>query len=256
VQQDSIVVTLPEPFYYAFIKKEISCFLGLDGGITFQARGGNASGGYRYAIVNTSIQNTTGIFGNLNAGVYVFSIRDDSNCTLLHTEQWNNPPELTVSPLSGDSVVALHSTDAYSVVPQPGRTYSWQVTKGTVVAGTGTPSVLVRWDSVGIGNVSVMVVDSNRCLVTSGMNITIGSTGIASVARESGVALFPNPTRHSLTVSLHTLPDNSTLSLYDLQGKLLLQQTLKLTQELNLQELPQGMYVLKVGDWYGKVVKD
>jgi hypothetical protein len=44
--------------------------------------------------------------------------------------------------------------------------------------------------------------------------------------------------------------------LYDMQGKLVLQQELRLSQQLNIETLAPGMYLLKIGAWSGQVVKE
>ena len=63
--------------------------------------------------------------------------------------------------------------------------------------------------------------------------------------------IFPVPAGDKITIELTGLPDakNSLLSVFDLQGKLLL--TVTLTQdknEININELASGVYVLKISN--------
>ena len=252
---DSIRINLPEVFTYSFIKKEISCFKDMDGSMLLSARGGNSNHSYRYAMMNSSQQNTTGMFDNIASGTYTFTIQDDSNCTLTHTEHWNNPPQLPLGSIMGDSLVALKMSYSYSVVAQPNMTYLWKVQKGTIIGSVQNEFVNVRWDTLGIGTIALHAENSNHCVAQTVKQVTIGSVGVNELKDDLGITIYPNPARNILSVSLKFIPENNHLSLYDLQGKVWLQQELRLSQDLNLETLSPGMYMLNIGDWHGKIVK-
>ncbi len=63
------------------------------------------------------------------------------------------------------------------------------------------------------------------------------------------ITLSPNPATNSLTLNLNQLKNlqNTTVSIYDIQGKLLLQQNINQPQtELDISGLAKGIYIIKV----------
>jgi len=60
------------------------------------------------------------------------------------------------------------------------------------------------------------------------------------------ISLSPNPVKDILTLTLPT--DNNEIKIYDLQGKLLLQQNVGFSAEINVSMLPAGTYVLVVNN--------
>jgi len=63
------------------------------------------------------------------------------------------------------------------------------------------------------------------------------------------ISLFPNPATNTLTLNLGQLKDiqNTTVNIYDIQGKLLLQQNIMQQQtELNISSFAKGIYIVKV----------
>ncbi|NVN95702.1 MAG: T9SS type A sorting domain-containing protein [Bacteroidetes bacterium] len=63
--------------------------------------------------------------------------------------------------------------------------------------------------------------------------------------------IYPNPATSKLTINLQQLTSlqNTTVSIYDVQGKLLLQQNITQPQtELNIAPLAKGIYILKVNN--------
>lgn len=249
--------TLPLPFRFTFTKKEISCFLSRDGLIILSATGGNNQKAYRYTNLNTGETSSSGMFTNLDSGSVQFIIKDDSNCVLNHADRWMNPPPVKLTAIVGNSIVEVNQTQTYLTQHDSSlRTYEWKVTSGIILSGQGTDLITVKWNVSGTGLVEVTGTDSRQCKAVVSKSVIIGSVGMNELKQNLGIAIFPNPTRNLLSISVQYIPENNILRLYDLQGRLILQQELKLTQQLNLQELPQGIYMLKVGDWYGKVVRE
>ncbi|MCF8332263.1 MAG: T9SS type A sorting domain-containing protein, partial [Bacteroidales bacterium] len=74
------------------------------------------------------------------------------------------------------------------------------------------------------------------------------------------LTIFPNPFRNRITISLPALKTGAAFTLSDLKGNRLLHEPLESNrQEVSLQQLPRGMYILKVINGeevnYRKVVK-
>src|SRR4029078_6567056 len=107
-----------------------------------------------------------------------------------------------VSLRSVRSVVALVVCDGtigqvYSVAPPVGN-YTWSVTNGTIIAGQGTASVNVNWDSAGTGTLSVVHTNAFGCPgILQTINVTINPlpvtsaiSGPDSVCENSAVTYF------------------------------------------------------------------
>ena len=75
------------------------------------------------------------------------------------------------------------------------------------------------------------------------------TNGINENSIKNNLSLFPNPATNSLTLNLSQLKmlQNTSVSVYDIQGKLLLHQSI--TQpltELNITQFAKGIYIVKV----------
>ncbi|NVN93664.1 MAG: T9SS type A sorting domain-containing protein [Bacteroidetes bacterium] len=77
-------------------------------------------------------------------------------------------------------------------------------------------------------------------------------TGINELHNEKlALNIYPNPATSKLTINLQqqTILQNTTVSIYDVQGKLLLQQSITQPQtELNIASFAKGIYVVKVNN--------
>ena len=95
---------------------------------------------------------------------------------------------------------------------------------------------------------------SGRCSTTDSITITVsGSIGITPTEAEAQINAYPNPTSGVVTLTnLSTEP----LLLYDMTGKIVLRVNDHSAQHtLNLQSLPQGVYILRNGSQVKKVVR-
>ena len=65
--------------------------------------------------------------------------------------------------------------------------------------------------------------------------------------------VFPNPTAGSLTLEI---PEKGTLQMMNLEGKVLMHKVVQAgRQTLDISAFPEGLYVLRFGDYVGKVVR-
>ena len=71
----------------------------------------------------------------------------------------------TVSSITGKSYAPENTTagneETYSIDPQPGYTYSWSISGGTIITGAATETITVRWGPAGAGQVSASI--TNGC---------------------------------------------------------------------------------------------
>ena len=98
------------------------------------------------------------------------------------------------------------------------------------------------------GNYTVIVTDVNGCS-SSPSDAYNTLTGIKDATNNFDFTVYPNPATDNLIIELsatNTL-HNLSISIYDIQGQLILQQQLnKVKTELNISGLAKGVYVVKV----------
>lgn len=87
-------------------------------------------------------------------------------------------------------------------------------------------------------------------LTSWGLNICsdVAPTGVTTYANSTEVRIYPNPTSNILTVDLGTLENIETITLSDLQGKVLLQNRSINTNimKIDLSQFGNGFYMLQV----------
>lgn len=251
---DSVTVTQPAMLSYVKNKTEISCYNANDASISIIPGGGTAPYQLLFDSVLYPIPSTV---QSIKPGNYRYHIIDSKNCKLELMDSFENPPQIIVGSISGDSNVMVNTTHTYTVPFQPNLSFAWTVTGGTLLSSSmNPPSATVRWDSLGSGMIGVVVYNSLSCGDTSILNVNIGSVGLTELTKTWGLNVYPNPAKNILNISLQKLPEATQIELYDIQGKLVLQQELKLTQQLDIEKLTAGVYILKIGAWSGQVVKE
>jgi gliding motility-associated-like protein len=118
------------------------CFNDCNGTATANAVGGVAP--YTYLWNNN--QNTQTATG-LCSGTYNVTVFDVNNCPAQGTITLNNPPQVTITPISGSDTICFGSnTSQYFVTNQPGYNYVWQ-SVGNITSGQGTNNVDIDWSN-------------------------------------------------------------------------------------------------------------
>lgn len=234
------------------IKTNITCFGAHNGSITVIGRKGMAP--YKYRL-NQQPYVTTNTFNGLDTGKYIIWVKDSLGCEISDTVTLTQPEKLIISGVTGSQIAFVNTSSTYSAIARPGATLAWDVTNGTILSGQGIQSVTVRWDTIGIGSVR-LIAGSATCSFVSFQNVSVVlQSGLNELAKQLGLKVFPNPVKNLLNITLKALPEDKTITIYDLQGRMVLQQTLTESQQLNIEALTQGIYILKIGDWRGQIIK-
>lgn len=160
--------------------------------------------------VSQSLINIPAIFSNPLS----IAVTSNSTWTATSDQSW-----LTISPntsITGNGIL--------NIIASPNQTLSNRLATITVsVSGFTTKTIIV----IQSGSLSSKVFDD--------------------YSRE--VVFYPNPANKSLFINLpeHTYQQNTTVSIYNIQGQQLLQQNMYQSQtEIDIQNLSKGIYIIKV----------
>jgi gliding motility-associated-like protein len=63
----------------------------------------------------------------------------------------------------GTSTICQYNTETYTVNASPGSNYSWTVTGGIVIGGTTSNTLIVKWNNIGTGSITVNEANSFGC---------------------------------------------------------------------------------------------
>jgi hypothetical protein len=253
--QLSFTQQLLEPFAIQSIstQKDASCAGRKDGSISIITTTGGFPP-YHYRI-GPGTPATSSVFRNLGAGTYTVAIIDNQNCENSFSRTINEPPAIIAGTISGTIAVQRNNTYQYTIPAQAGVAYSWFSDNGTVITGQATPTAEIRWDGTGTGMVYAALTRDSACGDTASLAVTIGSSGMEEYVRTIGLDVFPNPVKDLLHITVQRLPEATLIKLYDAQGKILVQQPLQQQQQILTDHLAPGVYLLQIGSWRGKVLK-
>jgi hypothetical protein len=142
---------------------------------------------------------------------------------------------------------------------QVGGTYQWvDCNAGNMpIVGETAQS----FTPVGNGDYAVIIITANNCTGTSTcFNVVVNSIPVNLA--EMDVRVYPNPTRGEVTIEFEEAIGRGIARLVDVNGRLLLQQSLDGEQviQLNINELPTAVYFLELqtskGTYNKKIIKE
>jgi PKD repeat protein len=188
---------------------------------------------------------TYDVAGSYNVKLKVFnSIYADSLTKANMIEVKAAPASPVISGLH--SVCESWSSD-YQTVANPGSSYSWIVTQGTVVNGAGTSNITVLWGSAGNGSITVTETNNNDCIATSQVfDVAIDPcTGIDEPANITTLKVYPNPAREAINISSPDLIHR--IYIYNSMGALVdILQVNNSNYRIKSCNLSEGLYILKI----------
>jgi hypothetical protein len=184
------------------------------------------------------------------------------------TVEWDSLPDGTYSGLgwhdclcqcdvveiSGESIIQpVTNTYAYSI-SQPGAEYSilWVEQNGLITSGQGTNSIDVIWDGTGLGEI-VASITNGVCTSYDTLSVSGITVGIVQGTIEE-TTVSPNPSTGIFTVNV---PDQTNIqaSVFDALGKLVITSNETGTFNLDLSDVPVGIYTLRLDTESGTVTK-
>ena len=165
----------------------------------------------------------------------------------------NTPPQ--PEPITGSSSVNGGQTVNYSINLVTGATsYAWSLSGGgTIVSGQNTNSIIVNWQTP--GNYVVSVKASHTCGTSLDQTLAVnvsGVTGVINPANSFEIAILPNPSGGEFYLKAKGIQDKViNVEVLNMTGQLVFRSGKKqgandYTQLINLDKMPQGLYVVKI----------
>jgi uncharacterized repeat protein (TIGR01451 family) len=102
-----------------------------------------------------------------------------------------------------------------------------------------------------IRNTAYIYFDFNLAIITNTTVNKNANVGVNSLEL-ADVSIFPNPTEKEFTLQT---PENGSLVIYDLMGKIVLKKQVSTTQKIEVSHLVKGLYTLQISTAKGSVLK-
>lgn len=133
---------------------EVNCYEGNDGMINLTSNGG--TGTIEYTLGNET--NTTGIFENLPAGTFNFTIEDENGCTDALEIELSSPIQIFTSIVSNQSISCAGEANGMIEILATGGTNSFEYSFGNETNTTGI------FSGISAGTFSFLATDGNGCV--------------------------------------------------------------------------------------------
>lgn len=153
---------------------------------------------------------------------------------------------VSTSSISGNQSVSCNATGViYQVINTIGSSYNWTVPSGaTIIAGQGTNFVTVNFGGT-TGNITVQETNAGGC-VGSLVSLAVSclTTDINNLNSYKGLQIYPNPASDFFVIEVDR---NGTLELYDINGKLILNEKINHhKQSISVSNYSSGLYLVKL----------
>ncbi|HCZ07973.1 MAG TPA: hypothetical protein DHV07_02405 [Flavobacteriales bacterium] len=160
---------------------------------------------------------------------------------------------LTAASIDGSAEVDEGSTQLYVAMPsEPGNSYTWAVSGGSLLSGQGTSLVTVEWTTSGAH--SIQVVETNASCTGGVINLDVDVLEVTSIDEFDPMdwAVWPNPARTGFRIDVGSIQ----LRLCDLSGAEVRQWPTSAPRTWHaLDGVAPGMYLLEVELPTGKKVR-
>jgi hypothetical protein len=148
--------------------------------------------------------------------------------------------------VSGSSTICVNETG--TLVASGATTYTWSTTENGATI-SASPSLTTTY--------TVQGTDGNGCIGSNLATLTVEEcTGISETGNGNELKIYPNPANDILNVELGNI-ENTYIFVYDVCGKEIMSKQIEGTEaRINVDNLAKGVYLIKVGTWVQKFVKE
>ena len=155
---DSVSLTQPDPIAVVFQPQDVSCFNGLDGGISTQASGGTEPYAYLWSNGATTVSLT-----NISTGNYCVTVTGANGCTTTLCQDILQPDELVLTTTPTNAGCNGGSAGAIDLMVTGGS--------GTYNYAWNTGATSQDLNNLPAGNYAVIVTDGNGCTAQTSLNL-------------------------------------------------------------------------------------
>ncbi len=165
-----------------------------------------------------------------------------------------NPKPKFINGITGIDSVVRFTDKNYSAGIQPGHTYLWKVSGGTIVTDSTGAAVKIEWGDANLNaSVSLEEKDANGCERTHVLPVHV--LNVDGINELSGLTIgdaFPNPADNTVNIPVKSnKAEQISIALYDLTGKKVRdifegQINGEKTFRIDVSDLKEGMYIYKV----------
>jgi hypothetical protein len=155
--------------------------------------------------------------------------------------------------IAGETVISQRNNYSYSISPVANAScYTWTVSNPAweLVSDCNVYAILYITSS-GSGILSVAAINDCDTSEASMLEIT-SSAGITLLNSNTSVKIYPNPAQTHIDLVLPEDAQQGEFTLYDTQGKLLMQQNVEKESRIDIRHLVSGMYMYQI-DVKGKI---
>ena len=154
-------------------------------------------------------------------------------------------PTITTGDITGTTTAEVSSSETYTI-PVTTNSITWEVTGGTISSGGGTRSITVAWGNGSTGQVCVTESDGACPGNTVCEDVTLSPvSGIAEIAIEKGLEIFPNPASSYLRIRTNEIPEK--IELINVLGAVIMTiESPDLYNDIRLHDLSENVLLIKV----------
>lgn len=102
--------------------------------------------------------------------------------------------------------------------------------------------------SQALGNIYYFDIDNIRKVYFSNSN------SLSNIPAQNNIKLYPNPSKSQ--ISLSNINSKTLISIYNIKGELMMSEIIYQDKSINISNLSNGIYIVKVGNKEFKLVKE
>ncbi len=204
-------------------------------------------------ITNTACDSVLALDGNVYfSDTTIYKVYQNSNtCDSIVSQKLVINKSITL-PIRGiNQITDININYYYAVDSIYNLNYSWEVFNGQIISGSNTNLVEVKWN--GSGNLKCYTYYDSSCVKSSNFDVNM-FVGIDN-QKNSAVKIYPNPTNGNLFIHKTNNSEEQKITLYDIQGKLILEKYFRDKTELDVSDFKTGVYLIRVNDHTYKLLK-
>jgi serine protease len=185
---------------------------------------------------------------SINQGGWIeYTATDSRGCKATDSVYVDEKQEIGAGNILGASNVFASEQKQYNISPIVGVSYQWTVIGGTILNGQGTPSISVRWDIPGEGQVEVSISNNSGCTEKRTRVVNIDLRASLEEASNQMFSLYPNPAHELIIMELHQNQAAGPFQIIDATGRLIVSGVCAGKTTIDLSSFAPGMYLLQFG---------